>query len=568
MNRRRTDAAAPPEDALPEDLGDHPTSPARSRADRRREGLLEAGIDPGRRPPRPGRPAPPEAGRPSEAGRPAAPLRPAAAGLGAPAAGPGAAAPGPGAPVPAAARRPRPTDSPAPARTRPPRADVPAAAAGARVAATAGATASSGAAASAGAGASAGAAASAGAGAAAAPAPAVAAGPRTTVAPFQAVPAPGPTEHPSAPLPDVSTSDWDSAWLGEPSPPATVVPATVVPSALQRPAESPRPPAAPPVGGSNGNPAYRDWTRPSGSGSPPATTAIPEREVSRGRASEAVVPPTVAPPTVAPPTVAPGTEAYVERFGDRVEETSAPREPAEAPRASAPDERRPARGRAADGSQTAVVGGRAALRAGRRAAEEERRRDAKRSGVPHVRTPVPGMEDDEPRPTRRRGVSALVAVVVLALLVLGVYSFTSPGTEEASDGREEPAPTSSAPIVTSGALPPLDVEPIPPAEEAPATPVRVPVTVLNATGVSGLAGDIADVLEAEGWSTAGTGPYDDGDVAATTVFFTEGDETQRQSALQLVEAHPEVGGPAVLFFEAPASAAGGLVVVAAGEWQP
>jgi hypothetical protein len=77
----------------------------------------------------------------------------------------------------------------------------------------------------------------------------------------------------------------------------------------------------------------------------------------------------------------------------------------------------------------------------------------------------------------------------------------------------------------------------------------VPVTVLNATGVTGLAGTIADVLEAEGWETAGTGAYDGADIAATTVYFTEGDESQRQSALQLVEAHPEVGGPAVLFFE-------------------
>ena len=36
------------------------------------------------------------------------------------------------------------------------------------------------------------------------------------------------------------------------------------------------------------------------------------------------------------------------------------------------------------------------------------------------------------------------------------------------------------------------------------------------------------------------------------MFFTEGDETQRQAAVQLRRGHPEVSGPAVRFFEVPA----------------
>jgi hypothetical protein len=405
--------------------------------------------------------------------------------------------------------------------------------------------------------------------AAAASSPNVVAGPRTTVAPFQAVPTPGPAEeHPSAPLPDVSHPGWDRAWLDErtaapavpdePAAPATVVPPTVVPSGSPRPAESLRAPA---TGTPNGNPAYRDWTRPSGSGAPPATTAIPDRDISRGRASG-----TAASASEVPATEVPRTGAYEERFGDAAEELPAG---AEVDLRDPASGKRPAATGPASGSQTGVVGGRAALRAGRQAAEEERRKEAKRNGVRHVRTPVPGMEDDEPRPPRRRrGAGALIAVVVVALLVLGVYSFASPETQEASDGQDQAVPSTSAPVVTSGALPPLTVPPLEPVDEAPATPVRVGVTVLNATGVQGLAGDIAGVLAADGWDTVDTGAYEGTDVGATTVYFTEGDDTQRQSALQLVEAHPEVAGPAVLFFEVPESSVGGLVVVATGDWQP
>ncbi|RBY80738.1 LytR C-terminal domain-containing protein [Blastococcus sp. TF02A-26] len=522
LNRRRTDARTPPPAELPDDLGDHPTSPARSRADRRREGLLEAGIDPGR-PPRLGPPAPPSPARPAAAqparlaGRPAAPSRPAAA------VPPAAAA--------AAPARPRPVEPPAPATARPPVSAPVTAAVAAAPSRTP---------------------------APVAQPPASVPGPRTTMAPFQAVPTPEPTEHPSAPLPDVSSPGWDRIRLDEPP----AAPPTVVPGEPERPAEPFRAPVGPPPATPNGNPAYRDWTRPSGAGAPPATTAIPDREIVRGRVS--------APETVVPATEVPGTGAYDERFGeepfpdqrldedDRFSGGRGSGLPTGARAASGPD----------SGSHTGVVGGRAALRAERRAAEEERRREDKRKGVRHVRTPVPGTEDDEPAPTRRRGLAALVAVVVVALLVLGVYSFTSPDTQEASDGRDQAAPTTSAPVQTSGALPPLSVEPLPPVEEAPATPVRVPVTVLNATGVTGLAGSIAGVLDEGGWPTAETGPYEGADVPVTTVYFTEGDETQRQSALQLVEAHPEVTGPAVRFFEVSETAADGLVVVAAGDWQP
>ncbi|MGX5654922.1 LytR C-terminal domain-containing protein, partial [Geodermatophilus nigrescens] len=178
--------------------------------------------------------------------------------------------------------------------------------------------------------------------------------------------------------------------------------------------------------------------------------------------------------------------------------------------------------------------------------------------------------EDAPPRGRRTGL-LLLAVVVVALVVLGVYSFTSPAAQEA--GSTTPPATSSAPAPAptappSGALPPLSVEPLPPVDQAPSTPVRVPVTVLNATSTSGLAADVAAQLGAQGWTSAGVGSYDGPDVAVTTVFFTAGDETQRQSALQLMDAFPAVQtGPADRFFDVPGVADPGLVVVVTGEWQ-
>ena len=159
-------------------------------------------------------------------------------------------------------------------------------------------------------------------------------------------------------------------------------------------------------------------------------------------------------------------------------------------------------------------------------------------------------------------------MTVVALGVLGVYSFVSPETTEVA--AETPA-TLTAPAIVPDASAPLPALPSTPVEVAPAptTPVRVPVTVLNATETTGLAAKVAATIGVGGWETPGVGGYTAGDVAASTVFFTEGDETQRQSAVQLVDAYPQLQGPAVRFFELPADvAAPGLVVVLTGDWQP
>ncbi|MGY1615111.1 LytR C-terminal domain-containing protein [Geodermatophilus sp. SYSU D00691] len=317
---------------------------------------------------------------------------------------------------------------------------------------------------------------------------------------------------------------------------------------------APRPAGLHPSG-----PVYGDWTRPSRSGGEsgrvapgpihpsdefpapaPATSAIPEREVTRGRVADA--------------RDDLDDDRYDdEPYSDELARTAGP--------VTSPD----------TGPSTQVRGGRAADRARRQAIDVERRKELKRQGETMTARAYLDGDDAPARRSPKRAVLALVAVVLVALTVLGVYSFTSPETQETAS--EDPAPT-SAPAPDTGiadaTLPPLDVGAGSSApEEAPAAPVRVPVTVLNATEVTGLAGRIAGQFSGAGWEAPVTGQYSGDDVAATTVFFTEGDETQQQAAAQLKEQFPEItGGPAVRFFEMPADAPAGLVVVAAGEWQP
>jgi hypothetical protein len=375
------------------------------------------------------------------------------------------------------------------------------------------------------------------------PAPArPAPGPLTSVAPFQAVPSPEPRldlpadaaflsatpaggargdllERParvqSTPVPARPGRSWPDAE------PALV---STGPSGFRSSAPLPRVPSQTTASGSSA-PAYGDWTKPSRSGDSaplpdpalladaphdaPGTTAIPDRSVRRRR-SDAVV-----------------------------DETPAP----------------------VRGPGTGPVGGRAAMRAERQAADAARRKAEGRKG-----SAVAVLEDEPRKP--RRVLKGLVAMTVVALGVLGVYSYVSPETKEAA------APTTASPATTAPVVPDLDSLPALPTdpievEPVVASPVRVPVTVLNSTDINGLAARIASTVAAGGWETPSVGAYAGADVAASTVFFTDGDENQRQAAQQLIEMFPQLQGPTPRFFEVPAGVeAPGLVVVTTGDWQP
>jgi hypothetical protein len=165
----------------------------------------------------------------------------------------------------------------------------------------------------------------------------------------------------------------------------------------------------------------------------------------------------------------------------------------------------------------------------------------------------------------------LVAMAVVALAVLGVYTVVSPGTEEAGAGST--ATQSSAPgaATSTAVLPPLQTEDleIGPAEEAPAPQVLAPVTVLNATDVNGLAAQVSEAIAGAGWETPGVGTYLADDIAVSTVYYAKGDENQRQAAENLKAQFPQLQAVAERFFEVPSDvAAPGVVVVVAAGWQP
>lgn len=301
-----------------------------------------------------------------------------------------------------------------------------------------------------------------------------------------------------------------------------------------------------------GSAAYGDWTKPSRNGVP---AADPDVSFFSGPVGPLDMP--GAPQLSAPPLTTAIPEREVTGRRGRSAEVAGDAAPA-----------RSSREIHTRGAGTGPVGGRAAMRAERQAVDAARRKAAKRNGDPD---PLAHLDPDEEPAARkpRRIVLSLVAMTVVALGVLGVYSFTSPSTDEAgSNSTTATAPSSPTFAAPTTVLPPLDAAPLT-VDSAPAAPVRVPVTVLNATDITGLAADIAGVIGGGGWEAPHIGGYTGGDVAASTVFFTEGDETQRQAAAQLIEQFPQLQGPTPRFFELPADiAAPGLVVVLAGDWRP
>jgi hypothetical protein len=387
------------------------------------------------------------------------------------------------------------------------------------------------------------------------PLPPVPAAPRTTAAPFRAVPAPERGFGAAARMtPSRPWASDDAALAAIAVPPAGRGSALGVRTGLAGPE----------------SPAYGDWTRPSRPGETddasldldldrdgdylsgpigprvhaPATSLIPDRTVAsrRERAEQQFTP---------------------DQYGDEYEAGYDAGYEA-GPLAS--DAPAPSRGPATG----PVVGGRASKRAERQAIELVRQQAAKRNGVSAVAV----LDEDETPGGKRRLARGLLAMVVVALGVLGTYSFVAPHTKVAasqSSSTAAPNAASAAAAAASdtAALPPLTNSAPVAAPPAAAAPVRVPITVLNATTVNGLAGKAAKAFSAKGWQAPSVGAYKGGDIASSTVYFAQGDEKQRQAAVQLADMFPQLTGPAPRFFQLPAGVtAPGLVVVLTGDWRP
>ena len=163
-------------------------------------------------------------------------------------------------------------------------------------------------------------------------------------------------------------------------------------------------------------------------------------------------------------------------------------------------------------------------------------------------------------------------MAVVALGVLGAYSFVSPHTRStAAHGHRRRAARRSTAPATQPLRPAAAGHRAgrPSARRARGAGRALPVTVLNETTVTGLAAKVAGALKAGGWPTTGVGAYKAKDVAASTVFFTQGDEKQRagrrrswSTSSRSCTARRRASSTS------PGSPRPGLVVVLTGDWKP
>jgi hypothetical protein len=140
--------------------------------------------------------------------------------------------------------------------------------------------------------------------------------------------------------------------------------------------------------------------------------------------------------------------------------------------------------------------------------------------------------------------SALAALAVLVLVGVLILAFgedgeeldqiasdapvatvTPPGTPLATPETEPSATPTTAPTTTPTTTP------------SPPTVDKVPIVVLNQTGISGLAAQFQKELEAGGWEVSGIDDFR-GNVPATTVYFPPG---LRPVAKALMAQFPQIG---------------------------
>ncbi|WP_106849934.1 LytR C-terminal domain-containing protein [Blastococcus sp. Marseille-P5729] len=157
---------------------------------------------------------------------------------------------------------------------------------------------------------------------------------------------------------------------------------------------------------------------------------------------------------------------------------------------------------------------------------------------------------------RRRIIGALAIAVGATLLVLALLAITGvlgavDGAKSASDEAVSAGASSS-----SGGSEEADS---PPSDE------KAPLTVLNGSDTSGLAGQGRDAFEAEGWTVEEVGNLSDAEPPAqSTVYYPAGDDAAKAAAESLADQFSEL-----TVQQAPDGFPyDGVVVVLTGEWEP
>jgi hypothetical protein len=182
-------------------------------------------------------------------------------------------------------------------------------------------------------------------------------------------------------------------------------------------------------------------------------------------------------------------------------------------------------------------------------------------------------------PGGARLIGALLALLGVALLVIGVVVLGGGGDSGSSGAAPAPSPsvltsaptaatpsrsaTSSAPPRTStaprttAAPPPRTTVAPPPRTTAAA---RAPLTVLNNSTISGLADRAAGEAQNRGWQVAQVGNFA-GRLAVTTVYYTPGDAAGQAAARELAREFPQIDQVLPRYAGLPPTPAGIVLVV-------
>ncbi|WP_031939613.1 LytR C-terminal domain-containing protein [Prescottella defluvii] len=171
-----------------------------------------------------------------------------------------------------------------------------------------------------------------------------------------------------------------------------------------------------------------------------------------------------------------------------------------------------------------------------------------------------------------------MVLIALAILFAGLGAASLGGSDSDDAASEAAATTTSAPAAAPAAVRTTTAAPVTTTTEVEATttavssapvtssvsataPARVdksvPVRVFNNSTVSGLAGQTADELAANGWTVSETGNYSYGLIQKTTVYY--GDTAAEKQAAQALAA--ELGVTAEPRFAGIASASPGVIVI-------
>lgn len=157
-----------------------------------------------------------------------------------------------------------------------------------------------------------------------------------------------------------------------------------------------------------------------------------------------------------------------------------------------------------------------------------------------------------------RGVALIAVAVILGIVLLQATDNPVPLETANGDGN---GPAATAPATTTATDPIVPTTSLPPV--TPLDPSTITVLVANGAGVSGLAGDVTDIVSDEQFQTAT--PVDvraGAEVDESVVYYTPGFETAASAVAAVLDPMPTVSA---LPDPPPVSdLAGANVVVVAG----